>query len=201
MRRLLRKLRRNPRMASCLPLCTARQTSEEPGAPAPAEGKGRGSVLEEAARLLDRVFAATDFEDTDDAQKTFTHIRSELRRTATGPDGAKLVQKFASLGGAATAESTFMDMIKIIWRTVRLTPGNSLVRIQLFFLAIAGMTVSVLKSPSVADDVLESWLQKVEVWLGRQLTSGGKGCVDGGEGRVGERIDRFFSTPYLHDFD
>ncbi|XP_035682500.1 uncharacterized protein LOC118419937 isoform X2 [Branchiostoma floridae] len=158
-------------------------------------------VQEESAKLLDSVFAATDFEDTDDAQKTFTNIRSELPKTAMSADGAKLVQKFASLGSAATAESTYMDMIKIIWRTVRLTPGTSFVRLQLFFLAIGAMTVSVRKSPNVSDDVLESWLQKVEVWLGRQLTSGGKGCVDGGEGSVNDRIDRFFSTPYLHDFD
>ncbi|XP_078603000.1 uncharacterized protein LOC144877028 isoform X1 [Branchiostoma floridae x Branchiostoma japonicum] len=196
MRKVLRKLR----MASCLHLCTARQTSEEYPPQTPGR-KGRVSVLEESAKLLDRVFAATDFEDTDDAQKTFTNIRSELPKTATSADGVKLVQKFVSLGSAATAESTYMDMIKIIWRTVRLTPGTSLVRLQLFFLAIGAMTVSVRKSPNVSDDVLESWLQKVEVWLGRQLTSGGKGCVDGGEGSVNARIDRFFNTPYLHDFD
>ncbi|XP_035682499.1 uncharacterized protein LOC118419937 isoform X1 [Branchiostoma floridae] len=196
MRKVLRKLR----MASCLHLCTARQTSEEYPPQTPGR-KGRVSVLEESAKLLDSVFAATDFEDTDDAQKTFTNIRSELPKTAMSADGAKLVQKFASLGSAATAESTYMDMIKIIWRTVRLTPGTSFVRLQLFFLAIGAMTVSVRKSPNVSDDVLESWLQKVEVWLGRQLTSGGKGCVDGGEGSVNDRIDRFFSTPYLHDFD
>ncbi|KAI8499866.1 hypothetical protein Bbelb_221830 [Branchiostoma belcheri] len=155
MRKPLRKLR----MASCLHLCAARQTSEEYPAPRTSEecparradGKGRVSVIEEAAKLLDRVFAKTDFEDKDDAQQTFAHVRSELPKTAASPDGVKLVQKFASLGSAATAESTFLDMIKIIWRTVRLTPGTSVVRIQLFFLAIAGMMVSVLKSPSVSD--------------------------------------------------
>ncbi|XP_019646828.1 PREDICTED: uncharacterized protein LOC109487282 [Branchiostoma belcheri] len=205
MRKPLRKLR----MASCLHLCAARQTSEEYPAPRTSEecparradGKGRVSVIEEAAKLLDRVFAKTDFEDKDDAQQTFAHVHSELPKTAASPDGVKLVQKFASLGSAATVESTFLDMIKIIWRTVRLTPGTSVVRIQLFFLAIAAMMVSVLKSPNVSDDLLETWLHKVEVWLGRQLTSGGKGCVDGGEGSVNDRLDRFFSTPYLHDFD
>ena len=47
----------------------------------------------------------------------------------------------------------------------------------------------------------KSWIQKIETWLGKQLTIGGKGVTGEGEGSVHDRLQRFFSTPYLHDFD
>ncbi len=45
------------------------------------------------------------------------------------------------------------------------------------------------------------WVSKLEAWLGKQLTIGGKGVTGEGEGTVFDRTQRFFSTPYLHDFD
>ena len=47
----------------------------------------------------------------------------------------------------------------------------------------------------------KAWIEKIETWLGKQLTIGGKGVTGEGEGSVHDRLQRFFSTPYLHDFD
>ncbi|KAI0212924.1 hypothetical protein LSAT2_002096, partial [Lamellibrachia satsuma] len=60
-------------------------------------------------------------------------------------------------------------------------------------------SVSLSKSRPIKD--ISSWTDRFVEWLGKQLTTGGKGAVGEGEGTVADRMLRFFTNPYLHDFD
>lgn len=140
-----------------------------------------------------------DFSDKQDAQLYFDQLKRELPVTAASPDGAKIIAKFTVLAKTATTEGTFKDMIKIIWRMIKPMTGTPLYRLTLVFLAIGAMCTS-LASSSVRTG-LPQWIENMETWLGKQLTIGGKGVAGEGEGTANDRVQRFFSTPYLHDFD
>jgi len=90
-------------------------------------------------------------------------------------------------------------MVKIIWRMVKPISGPPMFRLALMFLAI-GATIEVLLNGANSGSIAQ-WSQRLEKWLGKQLTIGGKGVAGEGEGQVEERVKRFFSTPYLHDYD
>ena len=141
----------------------------------------------------------TAYDDKEDAETSFAQLRSSLPSVAQSPDGAKIIQKFAVLGKTATTEANFNDMVKIIWRVVKPMNGAPMHRLALFFLAI-GAVVDSLAKGSLAE-TSKLWLPRLEKWLGTQLTIGGKGVAGEGEGKVVERVQRFFSTPYLHDYD
>ena len=77
--------------------------------------------------------------------------------------------------------------------------GLPMYRLALLFLAIGAM-IEVLAS-SAQSGSIPQWSARLAKWLGKQLTIGGKGVAGEGEGRVEKRIQLFFSTPYLHDYD
>lgn len=140
-----------------------------------------------------------DFNDKDDATVYFDHLKSQIPIVAVTSDGKKMMSKFTILAKTATNESTFKDMVKIIWRMVKTISGTPPFRLSLMFLGIGAMCRS-LASSSLGDQLPE-WVINLEDWMGKQLTIGGKGVAGEGEGTANERIQRFFSTPYLHDFD
>ena len=73
-------------------------------------------------------------------------------------------------------------------------------KLSLFVLG-SGVVCSALQGSANVNPKAQDWIAGVEKWLGTQLTIGGKGCAGEGEGSVHDRIHRFLSTPYLHDFD
>ena len=143
--------------------------------------------------LVDRTYQRTDYEDKHEADQVFAQLRAQLQATSESKDGQKLIQKFFFLAQTVSTEGTFHNMVKIVWRMVKDMSGTPLHRLSLFFISLGTLCATLNKA--------EGWRDKVERWLGRQLTIGGKGCAGEGEGSVISRIQRFFSTPYLHDFD
>ena len=100
----------------------------------------------------------------------------------------------------AVDETGFRDVIKIIWRMTKVMSGAAQHRLCLFMLG-CGAVCGSMKASGTARPAAADWIRAVEAWLGTQLTIGGKGCTGEGEGSVDDRIQRFMSTPYLHDFD
>ena len=156
------------------------------------------SVVDKTKEILESVYKASSYEEElkQEAQQTFSKLSSFLPAMAKSADGQKLVTKFTGLGSTALTEGMFQDMVKIIWRMIKDAPAqNSVHRFGLFLLAI-GATCHSCKAENK-----EEWQRNIEKWLGIQVTIGGKGCTGDGEGNVADRMQRFFSTPYLHDFD
>ena len=149
--------------------------------------------------LVDSVYKHTNYEDAQDSEATFSKLKTDLPSTVLCPDGKKLVQKFSALSSTISTEGTYLDMVKIVWRMVKPMSGDPLHKLGLFFVALGTMN-EVLKTMPIGNQSV-AWRQRMEVWLGKQLTIGGKGVTGEGEGSVTERTRRFFSTPYLHDFD
>ena len=143
----------------------------------------------------------TAYEDpvSDEANQLFSQLQQELPQIYASAEGQKLVQKYSMLGKTVTAEGPFLDMVKIVWRMVKTMGGSPLYRLSLFLIGIGTLIDTVRSSPFGAN--CHTWEERVEKWLGTQLTIGGKGCTGEGEGPVISRVQRFFSTPYLHDFD
>ena len=159
----------------------------------------RASVLSQALQLLDSVYKHTAYEDKCDAQQTFMQLRIELQRTAASAEGQKLIQKFDMLARTVSTEGTFNDMVKIIWRVAKGMGGTIHHKFSLLVIGVSIVCVSLTNSRPVED--ISSWTDRFVKWLGKQLTTGGKGAVGEGEGSVGDRMQRFFTNPYLHDFD
>lgn len=157
------------------------------------------AVLPVTLQLLDSVYQHTAYEDPQDAQAMFAQLRANMPSITNCPDGKKLVQKFCVLSRTISTEGTFMDMVKIIWRMVKTMQGNALHKLGLFLVALSTLCESLKTLPVSGQSGV--WRQKTEVWLGKQLTIGGKGVTGEGEGTAIDRVSRFFSTPYLHDFD
>ena len=122
-----------------------------------------------------------------------------MPQTIQSNEGKKLIQKLFMLGRTVSTEGTFKDMIKIIWRMVKPMSGSPVDKICFCFICISTVAV-VIRSGTNANHV-DAWMETIAKWLGKQLTIGGKGCAGEGEGSANDRIRRFFSTPYLHDFD
>lgn len=156
-------------------------------------------VVKKTLILVDKVFQNTEYEDVEAAEQFFQQLKEEIPRTAIGSDGLKIINKFTALGKTATTEGTFQDMIKIIWRVVKPMSGSPSYRLTLFFLALGAMCLT-LESSAISK-ALPTWMETLETWLAKQVTIGGKGVAGEGEGTVSDRVQRFFSTPYLHDFD
>ena len=149
--------------------------------------------------LLYQTLRESGYSDKKDAEETYACLRDDLPTIARSNDGQKVMKKFVVLAKTATNEATFNDMIKIIWRLVKPMTSSPLHRLSLFFLAVGAMCETLLSGPTGSS--VSSWMDKFEKWLGEQLTIGGKGVTGDGEGSVTDRIQRFFSTPYLHDYD
>ena len=155
-------------------------------------------VVEKTKLFLQQVYKYTSYEDElkQEAEDTFTKLSTFLPAMANTGEGSKLITKFTNLGTTAMTEGMFQDMVKIIWRMIKGVPAqNSVHRFGLFAIAI-GATCHSCKATQK-----EEWQKNIAIWLGNQVTIGGKGCTGDGEGNVADRMQRFFSTPYLHDFD
>ena len=150
-------------------------------------------ILPKTLSIFDNTVRATSFEESLNASSVFNDLRSDIVTATDTTEGQKLIQKFFFLGKTVTTEGTFYDMVKIAWRMVKEAPETPVRKISLFFISIGTMCTTL--------PATEEWRPKLEAWLGRQLTIGGKGCAGEGEGSVMDRLKRFFSTPYLHDFD
>ena len=140
----------------------------------------------------------SDYDDCIEAKSLFMQLDSNLGEILLTPDGKIVTQKFSVLARTVKQGETFKDMVKIIWRMVRTIYGTSIYKLGLLFLGLSAMCCSLSK---LQTSDLNSWIANLEEWLGNQLTIGGKGVAGEGEGTAEERINRFFSTPYLHDFD
>ena len=150
-------------------------------------------IMPTTLSIVDNTYQNTQYEDKQDAEQVFGQVKAHLQEAAQSEDGQKLIQKFFFLAKTVTTEGTFHDMVKVVWRMVKDMSGTPVHRLALFFISLGTLCAT--------RDEAQQWQGKVEAWLGRQLTIGGKGCTGEGEGSVTSRIQRFFSTPYLHDFD
>ena len=157
------------------------------------------TVVPTTLTFFDNVYSQTEYEDKADADAIFSAMRDDLPRVATSPEGSKLIIKFVALSRTVTAEGPLKDMVKIIWRMVKPMSGSAPYKLCLFYLSV-GTVLDYLKISHLRG-VSGPWVEGVERWLGKQLTIGGKGVTGEGEGSVEDRLKRFFSTPYLHDFD
>ena len=152
-------------------------------------------------KFVEEVYLQTNYEPDlrQEADAMYNHFKTLLPDVIESSDGKKLVKQYTTLASTVSTEGTFNDLIKIIWRMVKEMGGTAQYKLCLFFLGV-GTVYSVIEKKASGRPV-EVWLKKVEKWLGNQLTIGGKGVAGEGEGSVNDRIQRFFSTPYLHDFD
>lgn len=150
-------------------------------------------ILPTTLSLVENTYKNTSYENTVEAEEAFTLLRKDITVAAQSVEGQKLIQKFFFMGKTVTTESAFHDMVKIIWRMVKEQEGSPLRKLSFIFICL-GTLCSTLPAS-------DKWRNKIESWLGRQLTIGGKGCTGEGEGSVMDRFKRFLSTPYLHDFD
>ena len=157
------------------------------------------AVLSQALLLLDCVYKNTAYEDKADAHRTFLQLRAELHRTVASTEGQKLIRKFDILARTVSTEGTFNDMVKIIWRVAKGMGGTIHHKFCLLVIGVSIVCVSLAKSRPIRD--IASWTDRFETWLGKQLTNGGRGAMGEGEGTVADRMQRFFTNPYLHDFD
>lgn len=151
--------------------------------------------------ILDRVYEKTSYPDSykEEAEAVFGAIKSYLPLIASkDKQGIEVVNKFSSFANSVSDQDGFKDMIKIIWRTIKVKAGQPQYKLSLFLIAIAVIVQNI--SPTY-NNCIDEWVTFIIQWLGNQLTIGGKGVVGEGEGSVVERISRFFCTPYLHDFD
>ena len=158
-------------------------------------------MIKQSEEFCSNVFKHTHYEEElqNEATDVFSNIEKCISTMASSPDGLKLIQKYSVLASTISTQATFNDMVKIIWRIVKTTmSGGADDKLLLFILGIGTIVHSVKKTRG---DNVNQWVAKVELWLGDQLTIGGKGVTGDGEGSVSDRIRRFFSTPYLHDFD
>ena len=102
------------------------------------------------------------------------------------------------LGKTATTAENFKDMVKIVWRVVKSIEGSPMHRLALFFLSVGAVVETVRGTQGTSGGGLAEGVWR-SGWA-KQLTVGGKG-VGEGEGRIVTRVQQFFSTPYLHEFD
>ena len=151
--------------------------------------------------FIDEVYNSTSYGETweEEAKTVFTYIKQLTSSVMGSTDGKKIVKQYTTLAATISTEGTFNDMIKIIWRMVKEMGGAPQYKLCLFFLGL-GTIYSALEKKADSRPI-QTWRCRVVKWLGTQLTSGGKGVAGEGEGSVNDRIQRFFSTPYLHDFD
>ena len=157
------------------------------------------SLVKVSLLILNQIFLNTKYEDDHTAKAIFDEIQGMLPLIATEDNyGIEIGLKFASFGNTVTNLGTFKDMIKIIWRTVKNKAGQPQYKLSLFIVAMASLIKSI---NSRYNQVLDDWVQCIIRWLGNQLTIGGKGVVGEGQGTVISRMNQFFLTPYLHDFD
>ena len=159
-----------------------------------------GDVQCRALSIAEKTLGLTSFESgslQDDAAEYFKQLQSALPAVLRGADGSKIATKMSMLSSTISTEGTFKDMVKILWRMIREMSGNGSTKLTLFFIGLGAMSSALerLQKPAAV------WMPVIEKWLGTQLTIGGKGVTGEGEGSVQDRVHRFFSTPYLHDFD
>lgn len=157
------------------------------------------NVTTQTKQFVDNVYKQTHYNSSleAEAEQIYHKLIAFIPAICQSGDGQKLVQKYIMLGRTVRTEGMFQDMVKIIWRMVKEIPAqNSVHRLGLFVIAINAMGESL-----PVKEQLGAWQLRLEKWLGNQLTIGGKGCTGDGEGSVTDRIQRFFNTPYLHDFD
>ena len=157
------------------------------------------SLVKVSLLLLNQIFINTNFEDTEQAKAIFTEIQSRLPLIASQDKyGIEIGAKFLSFASAVNSKAAFKDMIKIIWRTVKTKAGQPQYKLCLFIVAMASLVQGI--SSSFNKDI-DGWVEFILQWLGNQLTIGGQGVTGTGQGKVVDRINQFFLTPYLHDFD
>ena len=145
-----------------------------------------------------RVYQYTRYND-DDAEGIYQKIKLDIPNCLETPEGKHIHRKYMALSGAVVSEATYQDMVKILWRMVKPTFGTPDQKLCLLLVGLGTLNHRVRSSRNAKQ--CESWIEGVECWLGKQLTIGGKGITGEGEGTVHDRIQRFFTTPYLHDFD
>ena len=141
----------------------------------------------------------TKYEEHSEAKCIFDEVERRLPLIAANDKNAiEVSAKFFSFASSVSNKETFKDMIKILWRTVKVKSGQPQYKLCLFLVGMSSLIKGV--NTSFNKDI-EDWVKGIAQWLGNQLTIGGKGITGEGEGKVVDRINRFFLTPYLHDFD
>lgn len=150
--------------------------------------------------LLEQTYHATSITDEEDARLAFERCKEQLRDITTDEQYTlTLWKKYCVLGMTVFSCSALNDMVKIVWRMVRDMGGSPEKMLCLFMLGIAAILET--QRSRQGEDTVETWEKRCISWLGRQITIGGKGVVGDGDGSTVERIQSFFTTPYLHDFD
>ena len=157
------------------------------------------SLIKVSSLLLNQVFLNTNYENNDEAKLVYDEMQTRLQAIATrDKQGIDVTSKFSSFASGVTSKDSLKDMIKIIWRTVKTKTGQPQYKLSLFILAMASLVRGI---NSTYNRYIDAWVDGMVRWLGNQLTIGGKGVIGDGKGSVVERMNQFFATPYLHDFD
>ena len=152
-----------------------------------------------AVFVLQEIWKKTKFQNKKESEFVLNEIQKRLPLIVkTDSEGIALNTRFASLANTITSQKNFQDMTKIAWRMAKSKSGQPQYKLSLLIVAMAAM-ITHLREKHFEN--CESWFSGVFAWLGHQLTIGGKGVTGDGEGNVIERLNSFFQTPYLHDFD
>lgn len=157
-------------------------------------------ILRLSLDLLEQTHLATSIPDEEDARSAFERCEEQLRDITTDEQNTStLWKKYCVLGMTVFSCSALNDMVKIVWRMVKDIGGSPEKMLCLFMLGIAAILET--QRARQGEDTVRAWEKRCISWLGRQITIGGKGVTGDGDGSTVDRIQSFFNTPYLHDFD
>ena len=149
-------------------------------------------------------YASTSYDEysSADGRQLFQAMMLSCQSSDESTECQETIRKFQKLSaGAISQRAQYREIVKVVWRYVQKLSVADQQR-RLFLMCMAVSTVTVESRRTAGRPVcVDKWRDEVAKWLGEQLTCGGKGVVDVGEGCARERLERFFSTPYLHDFD
>ena len=147
------------------------------------------NILVEFEYFIDQVFQNTSYDEvSSDGKQLFEQLT--YKSQMLDDEAKKIVKKFQSLATTVSEVQQYHTMLKVIWRYIRALPASPTHKLFLMVLAFCSLKVSVCLK--VKNEIVDGWRNKVAVWLGTQLTSGGQGIIGSGEGSAIDRVERFF---------
>ena len=159
------------------------------------------TIVKECQVFFEQVYQHTTYEEYCNGRDVFDSIIESIPDVVfRNPEGLEVISKFQALSTSITGVAQFKNMVKVLWRFVKSKYAPAQHKLTLMNLGIITMVLCLKGKARTKDKVVE-WCADIAKWQGIQLTIGGKGCTGEGEGDALQRMERFFQTPYLHDFD